>query len=135
MRVYSTGNGSVADVGWVANAGGTGVEESYPDAATLIDRLNINPPRIERGVSMMLQGPRPPADEVVAYNAESGWAEAWGEVAPLWWGGPPFFPPRLRYGFLGFYTVPGSTHIQLSNGLSCAIRGPGALALQLGKVY
>ena len=26
---------------------------------------------------MMLQGPRPPADEVVAYNAESGWAEAW----------------------------------------------------------
>ena len=75
--VYSTGNGSVADVGWVANAGGTRVEESYPDAATLIDRLNINPPRIERGASMMLQGPRPPADEVVAYNAESGWAEAW----------------------------------------------------------
>ena len=76
-NVYSTGNGSVADVGWVRNAGGTRVEDTYPDAATLIDRLNLEPPRVDRGVSMVLQGPRPRADEAVSYTAESSWAEAW----------------------------------------------------------
>ena len=79
-HVYSTGNGSVADVGWMRYGGGggnTNVEASYPDAASLIGRLNFAPPRLERGVSMMLQGPCPRPEETVVYNPASGWAEAW----------------------------------------------------------
>ena len=76
--VYSTGNGSVADVGWVRHAGtDTGIHRDYPDAASLIGRLNLQPPRVERGISMLLDGPRPAPEEAVSFNAASGWAEAW----------------------------------------------------------
>ena len=75
--VFSTGNGSVADVGWVRNAGGTAVEDRYPAAAALMDRLNLQPPLIERGASIMLQGPPPPPDTTLYYDPTSGWAEAW----------------------------------------------------------
>jgi hypothetical protein len=78
-HVYSTGNGCVADVGWVRDgAGGSRLEEWHPDAATLIQRLNFQPPSIERGASLILQvGPRPVEDVAVTYNPESPWAEAW----------------------------------------------------------
>ena len=87
-EVYSTGNGSVADVGWVRGGGGGGetrVEEAFPDGASLIARLNIAPPSVERGASSMVDlhtAPRPPADQTVLYNPESFWSEAWvGEGA------------------------------------------------------
>lgn len=77
--VYSTGNGAVADVGWLNDGGDGGgyVGEVNPDAATLIQRLNLAPPAIERGVSMVLAAPPPPPEALVEYCSESGWAEAW----------------------------------------------------------
>ena len=78
--VYSTGNGSVADVGWMRSrtiSDGGNTEAAYPDAASLIHRLNLAPPTVERGTSMMLQAPRTQGGEVVTYNAESCWAEVW----------------------------------------------------------
>ena len=77
--VYSTGNGSAADVGWVSDGGDGGerVAEAYPDAASLIDRLNIAPPRVERGLSMALHAPRTEHERQLTYNPESTWAELW----------------------------------------------------------
>ena len=82
--VYSTGNGSVADVGWMEHGGDGGgqVAEDYPASASLIERLNMAPPLVERGASMILNAPPTPEGELVAYNPSSGWVEVWiGEGA------------------------------------------------------
>ena len=82
-EVYSTGNGSVADVGWVRRGGAGGttrVEDDFPDGASLIARLNIAPPSVERGASSVIDpatAPRPLAEQPVHYDPRSGWAEAW----------------------------------------------------------
>jgi hypothetical protein len=86
--VYSTGNGSVADVGWMARGGdgGGNMGRAYPETVSLISRLNLAPPRIERGLSAMLEAPQPVQDPVrhfmgdeqpLVYNPESSWVEAW----------------------------------------------------------
>ena len=84
-EVYATGNGSVADVGWVRRGGQTSGYRPAGEAVSLIARLNIAPPSVERGASAMVDlhtAPRPPADQTVQYNPESFWGEAWiGEGA------------------------------------------------------
>jgi len=81
--VYSTGNGSVADVGWVARNDGGAVEDHDAAAATLIGRLNLAPPRLARGMSAMAEAPLPPADgDPVEYSPQSAWEEHWVGEGP-----------------------------------------------------
>jgi hypothetical protein len=81
--VYSTGNGSVADVGWVARHNGGSVEEHDAAAATLIARLNLAPPKLARGMSAMAEAPLPPAGgDAVEYSTQSAWEEHWVGEGP-----------------------------------------------------
>ena len=59
--VYSTGNGAIADIGWINNGGNNGgiVGEAMPESVTLINRLNLAPPSLDRGLSMMIDEPLP----------------------------------------------------------------------------
>ena len=91
--VYSTGNGAVADIGWINNGGNNGgiVGETMPESVTLINRLNLAPPSLDRGLSMMIDEPLPMHQlkdfkygvweeqdvEPVEYNPASSWMEVW----------------------------------------------------------
>jgi len=71
--VYSTGNGCVADVGWVSNASERDDDENGRDFGTEIDtvsRFNAPPPVLGRGLSYLAS-----LEFAAKYNASSSWAQ------------------------------------------------------------
>lgn len=73
-EVYSTGNGSYADIGWRASSKDwwhSGVTKMA--AAAKLERFNFTPP-LDRGLSWCLE-PQHSASKATVWNPESPWAE------------------------------------------------------------